>query len=133
MKHPLLPALLAISLALSACGTPPGPSATEVVSAPTVLSSGRGGQLDFALASGTYHCELGVHIQVDRETRDKVTRRIQIGWNGSRYWLDRDPSLSGLPRYEDAKSGLVWIDLPWKGLLLDGRSNKPLANECRSI
>ncbi|HZX31530.1 MAG TPA: hypothetical protein VFF03_09275 [Rhodocyclaceae bacterium] len=133
MKHPSLPALLAIPLILSACGTPPGHSASEQVSAPTVLSSGRGGQLEWALASGTYHCELGVDIRVNRETQDKVTRRVQIGWNGSRYWLERDPSYSGLPRYEDAKNGLVWIDLPWKGLLLDSRSNKPLANECRAI
>lgn len=55
---------------------------------------------------------------------------MQIKWQGRDYALVRDSSASGLPRYEEAKGGLVWIDLPWKGVLLDGRTHKPLASEC---
>ena len=43
-----------------------------------------------------------------------------------------DAMVADAPRFEDVASGLVWIDLPWKGLLLDGRTQKPLANECRA-
>jgi hypothetical protein len=60
-----------------------------------------------------------------------MNHRIQLGWDGRTYQLERDPSHSGLPRFADASKALVWIDLPWKGLLLDGKTQKPIANECR--
>ncbi|HRP97779.1 MAG TPA: hypothetical protein PL143_16170 [Rhodocyclaceae bacterium] len=102
--------------------------------APTAALNGvhvnENGQLDFELNSGLYHCEWGLRVDV---LRDITTRdRILIGWNGGRYQLDRDPSFSGLPRFEDRAHGLVWIDLPWKGVLLDGKTQKPLANDCKT-
>ena len=127
MRNPL-PALTAAALALglSACALQP----------PTVTTGGgiseQAGQFEFALPSGDYRCERGERLQLRREMANAVNHRIQLAWNGSQYQLERDPSYSGLPRFEDAASGLVWIDLPWKGLLLDGRTQKPLANECRA-
>lgn len=132
MKHFSLPALAALSLALSACGTQT--KVPPIAPPPVAQSSSSGnGQLEFALASGTYGCEHGVRLKVERDVRDHVNYRVRVAWNGTSYRLERDPSYSGLPRFEDAASGLVWIDLPWKSLLLDGKTNKPLANECRSV
>lgn len=105
---------------MAACTTPAKPPPAAATS-----------QLELRLGSGQYKCENNVRVQVERESRDRVTYRIKLGWDGNSYRLERDPSYSGLPRFEDSASGLVWIDLPWKGLLLDGKSNKPLANECR--
>lgn len=127
MTRTSLPLLVALSLALAACGTPSRAPFSDSAPVPQ-----RAGQLDLNLASGSYSCEHGVRLQVKREMRDRVNHRIQIGWDGNSYRLERDPSYSGLPRFEDASSGLVWIDLPWKSLLLDGRTNRPLANECRA-
>jgi len=127
MRTPL-PALTAAAMALglSACALQP----------PTVATGGgiteQAGQFEFTLPSGDYRCERGERLQLQREMANAVNHRIQLAWNGSNYQLERDPSYSGLPRFEDAASGLVWIDLPWKGLLLDGRTQKPLANECRA-
>ena len=112
--------IIAFSLALSACGTPP-----------KAQPSSSNSQLEFTLASGTYSCDQNVRIRVKRELRDGVNNRIIVDWNGNSHQLERDPSYSGLPRFEDASSGLVWIDLPWKGLLLNGKTNKPIVNECR--
>ncbi|AUN95346.1 hypothetical protein [Pseudazoarcus pumilus] len=88
-------------------------------------------QLSFELASGDYHCAFGQRIDVRRDARS--ANMLDIGWKGRRYQLERDLSYSGLPRYEDSRSGLVWIDLPWKAVLLDGRTQKPLANDCKTV
>lgn len=123
-----LPAMTAAAMALglSACALKP----------PAVATGGgvteQAGQFEFALPSGDYRCERGERLQLQREVANAVNHRIQLAWNGGQYQLERDPSYSGLPRFEDVASGLVWIDLPWKGLLLDGRTQKPLANECRA-
>jgi hypothetical protein len=39
---------------------------------------------------------------------------------------------SGALRYEDGASGLVWIVITDKSMLLDTRQGKQLANECRA-
>jgi hypothetical protein len=120
MTFPSLLASFAMLLALAACATQP--------KAPPPQSNA---QLELKLASGAYRCEQGLRVQVEREMRNRVNHRMKIGWNGNTYQLERDYSYSGLPRFEDATSGLVWIDLPWKSVLLDGKTSKPLASECR--
>jgi len=128
----LLPAALAVSL-LAACSTPapvpleaPAPATREAVTAPATQVNP---QLTIPIASGNYHCELNARVDIRTDSRD--ANRIDVGWKGQRYSLVRHNSYSGLPRYEDTSSQLVWVVLPWKGLLLDGRSGQPLANECR--
>ena len=101
-------------------------SVESIVELPTLSD----GQLDFDLASGIYTCEMGLSVQVHRHNGGPGPAHVLLGWNGSQYQLFRDESYSGLPRFEDAVSGLVWIDLPWKGVLLDGRTQRPLANDC---
>lgn len=119
-RTPLFPALV-------------GAAVFAVCSAPAMAAKpdSQKRQLDFELSSGSYHCEFGQRIEVQRSAREQGS--MQIGWKGKRYNLARDPSESGLPRYEDRRNGLVWIDLPWKSVLLDGRTNKPLANECKTV
>jgi len=133
MSRLSLPVLLAASLTLASCATEPqAPSATTSTKAGEPTYTTRNGQIDLALASGTYNCELGVNIKLEREYQDQVNARIKLDWKGAQYRLERDPSRSGLPRFRDKGGRLVWVDLPWKGMLLDGRTNKPLANECRA-
>ncbi|HRP76778.1 MAG TPA: hypothetical protein PK725_12975 [Rhodocyclaceae bacterium] len=121
---------------LTACATPPPEPTAGIVEtvAPVEGLVAVDGQLMLDLDSGVYHCEFGAHVDVVRENGTGIGNgaRISIGWNGGRYQLERDPSSSGLPRFEDRANGLVWIDLPWKGVLLDGKTQKPLANECKT-
>lgn len=123
--------LIASYALLSACSTPGPEFASATVSEGVVVlphSTPDNHQLELKLASGTYNCDLGHRVSVQRNTRD--VRQIRIGWAGREYDLERNSSHSGLPRFEDPGSGLVWIDLPWKSVLLDGRKNKPLAGDC---
>ncbi|MGB0127464.1 MAG: hypothetical protein WBP72_07485 [Rhodocyclaceae bacterium] len=112
--------LVAVSgvFALVACSSP----------APTAAPRSSG-QLQLKLASGLYHCDEGVEIAIERSPSNP--RQIALDWKGQRFALDRNNSASGLPRYEHRASGLVWIDLPWKGMLLDSGTGRPLASECR--
>ena len=130
IRSPLIAFLAAIFI-LPACATQTQVAALTVEPSTIPDYSHRDGQLDFDLASGDYACEHGLSVGVEREVADRVSHRVHIAWKGTRYQLERDHSYSGLPRFEDASSGLVWIDLPWKGVLLDGKTQKPLANECR--
>ncbi|MGL1834758.1 hypothetical protein ACKVEX_14270 [Rhodocyclaceae bacterium SMB388] len=132
MKHSSMLATLA-ALALLTAGTAQS-TGTNAVSVKAdgekSIRVSSDGQLDFDLTSGDYVCEWGLRVRVERELT--AGKQIQIGWNGGRYQLERDPSFSGLPRFEDRANGLVWIDLPWKGVLLDGKTYKPLANDCKT-
>lgn len=124
MKKRLL--LLSLPAVLAACTTAPVPERTIVEAPPPNEPQ----QMEFALASGAYHCNAGEVVKVMRSHKD--SNLIKVSWQGRSHELARNPSASGLPRYEHPGSPLVWIDLPWKSYLLDQKSGKPLASECRA-
>lgn len=118
--------LAVFPLLLAACATPPREA--TVVEAPAAIG-GELPQMEFALTSGRYRCSAGDVVDVERDARD--VNRLAVRWHGRNVALARNASASGLPRFENASDGLVWIDLPWKSYLLDHKSGKPLASECR--
>ena len=120
--------MLAASLLVAGCATNPPPVGGNAASARDD-ASGKAKQLSFKLASGVYRCELGAQVEVQRDARN--TNEISLRWQGSRHTLRRYESDSGLPRYEEREQGLIWIDLPWKSVLMDSRSGQPLANDCK--
>lgn len=117
-------ALAALPLMLAACSTTPPEEAAIVV-----VPAGELPQMEFALVSGRYFCNAGDVVDVERDARD--INRLAVRWHGRNVALARNASVSGLPRFESARDGMVWIDLPWKSYLLDHKSGKPLASECR--
>lgn len=126
----ILTASLASLAAACAGPMPSSSSGVDVTYSTPSRPAGDSAQLKLELASGTYRCEEGYKVDVRRDPRNAY--QIEIGWQGARYGMLRNASYSGLPRYEDRSSGLVWIDLPWKGVLLDGNTGRPLANECKA-
>ncbi len=119
--------LAALAATLAACATPPPATSGarhEGAQSPPPQ------QLQFKLASGVYRCELDRKVEIERDARN--SNLIRINWQGNRHTLQRYDSTSGLPRYEDRDNGLLWIDLPWKSVLMDVNSGRPLANECKA-
>ena len=75
-------------------------------------------------------CELGQRLSVIGDViRDNV---IELGWHGQMYRMQRVGTSTGAHRFEDPVSGLIWISIPGKSMLLDGRRGEPVANECRA-
>ena len=125
-RLPPVCALIAISALLAACATTsPPPSATTAARQQVAPQ-----QLKLNLASGVYRCEENQRIDIQRDPRQANT--ITLNWQGQRRTLRRYDSESGLPRYEDRENGLLWIDLPWKSVLMDLRNERPLANDCKA-
>lgn len=122
--------LTVFCLLLAACATTaPQPSTTSGTAAADGRNSARQ-QLSLKLASGVYRCDENQRVEIQRDPRQ--TNQITLNWQGRRHTLQRYDSESGLPRYEDRQNGLVWIDLPWKSVLMDSDNGRPLANECKA-
>jgi hypothetical protein len=120
-----LTALTALSAMLAACSTTGSQQASDAARQ-NGAKSRQNQQLKLQLASGVYRCELGQSVEIQRNAN-----LIELNWQGSRHTLQRYDSSSGLPRYEDRQNGLLWIDLPWKSVLMDSNNGRPLANECK--
>lgn len=79
---------------------------------------------------GHYKCELNRSVQVRHVEEDLKT--AVVNWNRRDYTMKAVNTASGALRYEDGSSGLVWIVITGKSMLLDTRQGKQLANECRA-
>lgn len=78
-----------------------------------------------------FNCELGNKVTVYENTSD--ANRIGLRWHQKMHELTRVATTTGAHRFEDKDAGLVWINIPAKGMLLDSKKGQQLANECRSI
>ena len=130
-RPPPVCTLIVFSTLLAACATTaPQPSTTSTTTAAAAGRDGARQQLSLKLASGVYRCDENLRVEVQRDPRQ--ANQITLNWQGRRHTLQRYDSESGLPRYEDRQNGLVWIDLPWKSVLMDSDNGRPLANECKA-
>lgn len=77
-----------------------------------------------------YNCELGNKITTYHNDKDES--HIALRWKKRLHRLTRIGTTTGARRFENAMFGLVWIGIPAKGMLLDSKLNRQLANECKS-
>lgn len=77
-----------------------------------------------------FNCELGNKLTI--YGRESADQEIALQWNKRLHRMQRVSTTTGAHRFENAKSGLVWIGIPAKGMLLDSKKGKQLANECQS-
>lgn len=77
-----------------------------------------------------FDCELGNKLTIYGRTTDD--EQIALQWNKRLHRMSRVGTTTGAHRFENAQSGLVWIGIPAKSMLLDSKKGKQLANECKS-
>jgi hypothetical protein len=81
-------------------------------------------------ADTEYKCELGNSLVMYAHPEDNQS--LAMRWRNRLYKLTRVETSTGAHRFENQKLGLVWINIPSKGMLLDSRRGQQLANECKS-
>ena len=77
-----------------------------------------------------YACELNNKITIYHNDNDPA--HIALRWKKRLHRLDRVGTTTGALRFENVRYGLVWIGIPSKGMLLDSKLNRQLANECKN-
>jgi hypothetical protein len=77
-----------------------------------------------------YQCDLGATVSIYQNKGDE--KYIALRWEKTLHRLRRIDTTTGADRFENRKSGLVWIGIPAKGILLDAKKGHQLANECKS-
>ena len=85
-------------------------------------------KVDHRKHAGNYRCDHGRTIRI-ADVPDQ-TDVILLSWQGSQHRLQRVHSHSGAERFEALATGLVWIVIPGKAMLLSTNQGRPLANEC---
>lgn len=77
-----------------------------------------------------YACELNNTLTIYTNAQDDG--HIALRWKNRLHRLDRVGTTTGALRFENPKFGLIWIGIPSKGILLDSKLNRQLANECKN-
>lgn len=82
------------------------------------------------LKSGTYRCELNQSVSVEKVSADQKTAVFK--WAKRNYTLRAVNTSTGALRYEDKGSGMVWLMVANKSMLLNSKHGQRLADECRA-
>ncbi|MFA9217940.1 MAG: hypothetical protein ACEQSK_12660 [Sphingomonadaceae bacterium] len=77
-----------------------------------------------------FDCELGNKITIYHNEGDLA--HIALRWKKRLHRLTAVGTTTGALRFENKFYGLIWIGIPAKGMLLDSKQNRQLANECRN-
>ena len=57
---------------------------------------------------------------------------VVMNWQNKNHRLTKVTTTTGAERYENKASGLTWVNIPAKSMLLDSKKGKQLANDCRN-
>lgn len=82
----------------------------------------------FTMKKGVYQCELNRKVNITKVSTDQSLAVLK--WDKKSYTMRAVRAKSGALRYEH-NSGLTWITVVGKSMLLDTKRGKQLANECR--
>ena len=116
--------LATLAIAAAAASLPLSTSAADSAEAPNFNPH------NFKLLKGVYRCELNRNVDVEQVSPDMQSAVLRF--DKKEYKMKAVLARSGALRYEDPQSGLVWLIIASKSMLLDTKHGKQLANECRT-
>lgn len=132
MKSVKFVSAAAVVMLAAACSTPqPAPVAKPVAKAPApvkVAPAPKPRPL-FSVKAGTYQCELNRKVIVRQVSAAQDSAELQ--WGKRSYQMKAVQTRTGALRLENKASGLTWITIVGKSMLLDTKRGKQLANECK--
>lgn len=109
----------------------PAPKKARAKAAPAAEAAPDEPEPDITDATTTdYHCELGNKVTIYHNEKDDG--QIALRWKKRLHRLTRVGTTTGARRFENPVFGLIWIGIPAKGMLLDSKQNRQLANECKN-
>lgn len=133
-RRPVTPFLSAgmascILTPLAACELVPltPTSVVESHQAPGALVVGNGPLWTRQLVTGRLVCAMNETINIRIGAGQ---RNIDRKWKGDHYTL-LPVTTTGALRFEDSGSGLVWIRIPVKSMLINAKKGQQSANECK--
>lgn len=97
--------------------------------APGALAVGAGSLWTRQLVAGRFACALNEKVEIKMGDGQ---RNINLTWKGKTYALAPVTTSTGALRFEDAGSGLVWIQIPAKSMLLNAKLGQQVANDCKA-
>ena len=77
---------------------------------------------------GESECEFKQKISLTEHP--SLPGRFLLEYNGLKHVLTPQPTTTGVIRLEERRSGLVWLQVPIKSMLMDSRRGKRLADNC---
>jgi membrane-bound inhibitor of C-type lysozyme len=139
--------IIAACLALAAASLCAAPSALASQNKPVKAKAGKSSKAKAAKAepeavpdgpdaditdtvTTEYNCELGAKVTIFHNESDDS--HIAIRWKKRIHRLEKVGTTTGARRFENPTFGLIWIGIPAKGMLLDSKLNRQLANECKN-
>lgn len=125
--------VMAAALLAAACTTPQPEPAPQVKMAPppppVVVRPAPAPRPLFSIKAGTYNCELNRKVIVRQVSQGQDQAVLQ--WGKNHYEMRAVKTATGALRLENKDTGLTWITIVGKSMLLDTKHGKQLANECR--
>lgn len=117
-------ATLGLTILLASCGSSVPMSETKTPAEQLPLI---GINIRPPLVTGSFKCEMGNRVDIAADANNDV----RLTWKGTKYTMAPVSTTTGAVRLENQASGLVWIQIPTKSMLLNTRQGAQLANECR--
>ena len=90
-------------------------------------------QLDIAarVLTGKADCESGQHVDIDAVAAHPG--HFKVSFKNAHYTMTPEETSTGAVRLEDKKSGVVWLQIPTKSMLMNQKVGQRMVDGCTQI